>query len=102
MYAEAAVDGSEATIWAPDAAMGSTTVDLGRRVKVRTIAVHWTDARPASSSIETSLDGSTWTAAQTTDASGTLKNPTYARYVRVTLTRAGEDRTGIRELVVTG
>jgi trehalose/maltose hydrolase-like predicted phosphorylase len=102
MYAEAGVDGSEATIWAPDAATGSTTVDLGRRVKVRTIAVHWTDTLPASSTIETSLDGSTWTAAPPADSSGRLRNPTDARYVRVTLTRSGEERTGIRELVVTG
>src|SRR3954464_3111748 len=51
MYAEAVVDGSEATIWAPDDATGSTTVDLGRRVKVKTVVVHWTDTLPASSSI---------------------------------------------------
>ena len=101
MYAEAAVDGSEATIWAPDAATGSTTVDLGRRVNVKTVAVHWTDTLPASSSIATSRDGSTWTTA-TTDSSGKLSNPTTARYVRVTLTRSGTERTGIRELVVTG
>jgi len=100
MYAEAAVDGSEATIWAPDDATGSTTVDLGRRVKVKTVVVHWTDTLPASSSIATSLDGSTWTTA-TTDSSGKLRNPTNARYVRVTLTRSGTDRTGVRELVVT-
>jgi trehalose/maltose hydrolase-like predicted phosphorylase len=102
MYAEAAVDGSDATVWAPDAgATGSTTVDLGQRAKVKTIAVHLTDIRPASSSIETSLDGTTWTPAPT-DASGKLRNPTSARYVRVTLTRPGEELTGVRELVVTG
>jgi len=102
MYAEAAVDGSKATVWAPDAgATGSTTVDLGGRVKVKTIAVDWTDTRPASSSIETSLDGSTWTPAPT-DASGKLQNPTTARYVRVTLTRPGEELTGVREIAVTG
>jgi trehalose/maltose hydrolase-like predicted phosphorylase len=100
MYAEAAVDGSPATIWAPDAATGSTTVDLGSRVTVKTIAVDWTDTLPASSSYETSLDGSTWRAVSV-DGSGTLHNPTRARYVRVTLTQAGEERTGIRELVVT-
>ena len=102
MSAEAAVDGSEATVWAPDAgATGSTTVDLGRRVRVKTIAVDWTDTRPTSSSIETSLDGSTWTPAPA-DASGKLKNPTTARYVRVTLTRPGEELTGVREIAVTG
>jgi trehalose/maltose hydrolase-like predicted phosphorylase len=101
MYAEAAVDGSAATVWAADTATGSATVDLGRRAKVRTIAVHWTDTLPASSSIETSLDGSTWTAAPPADDSGRLRKLTGARYVRVTLTRAGEERTGIREIVVT-
>ncbi|HEX4718618.1 MAG TPA: discoidin domain-containing protein [Thermoleophilaceae bacterium] len=101
MYAEAAVDGSEATIWAPDAATGSETVDLGSRVKVKTIAVHWTDTLPASSSIATSTDGSTWSTA-TTDSSGKLRNPVTARYVRVTLTPPSGQRAGIRELVVTG
>ena len=102
MYAEAAVDGSEATVWAPEeAATGSATVDLGRRVKVKSIAVHWTAARPASSSLETSLDGNTWTPVST-DASGRLKNPVNARYVRLTLTRPGTELTGVRELVVTG
>ena len=107
MYAEAAVDGSEATIWAPAAATGSTTtgsmtVDLGRRLKLRTIAVHWTDALPASSSIETSRDGSSWKTAPPADSSGKLRNPVHARFVRVTLTGAGDVRTGIRELLVSG
>ena len=101
MYAEAAVDGSEATIWAPDTATGSVSVDLGRRAKLRTIDVHFTDVRPASSTVETSLDGTTWTPAPPRDASGRLRNPVDAAYVRVTITRAGEERTGIRELVVT-
>src|SRR3954447_15017929 len=101
MYAEAAVDGSRATIWAPDAATGSTTVALGSRGPLKTISVHWTDTLPSSSSIETSLDGSTWTAVSV-DSSGKLRNPTRARYVRVTMTQAGTARTGIRELVVTG
>ena len=102
MYAEAAVDGSEATIWAPDPVTrtGSTTVDLGRRVKVKTIAVHWTDVLPTSSSIATSRDGSTWTTVSV-DADGNLRNPTNARYVRVTMTRPSDQRAGIREIVVT-
>ena len=37
-----------------------------------------------------------------TDASGKLRNPTSARYVRVTLTRPGEELTGVREIAVTG
>jgi trehalose/maltose hydrolase-like predicted phosphorylase len=101
MYAEAAVDGSRATIWAPDAASASTTVDLGQRARIKGIAVHWTDTLPASSSIDTSLDGNTWTPAQA-DASGKLRMQVTARYVRVSLTRSGDERTGIRELEVTG
>jgi hypothetical protein len=102
MYAEAAIDGSEATVWAPEeAATGSATVDLGRRLTVKTIAVHWTDTRPASSSIEVSRDGSTWTPVATDD-SGKLRNPANARYVRVTVARPGTELTGVRELVVTG
>jgi F5/8 type C domain-containing protein len=88
------------TIWAPDAATASTTVDLGRVAKLRTIAVHWTDTLPASSSIETSVDGTTWTPART-DSAGKLRGPADARYVRVTMTRSGDARVGIRELVVT-
>jgi trehalose/maltose hydrolase-like predicted phosphorylase len=103
MYAEAAVDGSDATIWAPTDATASLTDDLGARTQVSAIAVHWTDTLPSSSRIETSLDGSTWTTAAPTGASGDLKSPLKARYVRVTMTRAtGADRTGIRELIVTG
>jgi F5/8 type C domain len=101
MYAEAAVDGSEATIWAPDAATGSVAVDLGRRAKLRTIAVRFTDVRPASSTVETSLDGSSWTPAPPRDASGRLRNPVDAAFVRVTITRAGDEGTGVRGLVVT-
>jgi hypothetical protein len=70
-------------------------------VRVKSIAVHWTATQPAASSIETSLDVSTWTPAST-DASGKLKNPTPARYVRVTVARPGTWLTGVRELVVTG
>jgi len=98
MYAEAAVDGSDATIWAPTDATASLTDDLGARTRVSAIAVHWTDVAPTSSRIETSLDGTTWSAVP----AGGLKGPIYARYVRVTLTRdADAGRTGIRELVVT-
>src|SRR4051794_19347805 len=72
MYAEAAVDGSEATFWAPTDASASLTSDLGGRTRVSDVTVHWTDQRPTSSRLETSLDGAVWTAWRT---------PTYARYV---------------------
>ncbi|MEA2297040.1 MAG: hypothetical protein QOE86_4679, partial [Solirubrobacteraceae bacterium] len=94
MYAEAAVDGSDATIWAPVDATASLTVDLGKTTRVKDVQVHWTDTLPSSPKIETSTDGTTWTTA----GHGTVQ----ARYVRVTMTRAaGPDRTGIREVVVT-
>ena len=95
MYAEAAVDGSDATIWAPTDTTASLTVDLGSTTKVSGVQVHWTDTLPASSKVEWSADGSTWS----TVGHATVR----ARYVRVTLTRAtGAGRTGIREVVVTG
>jgi hypothetical protein len=104
MYAEAAVDGSEATIWAPDATAGggNLTVDLGSQMTIAGVAVDWTDARPASSSIQVSLDGNNWTSAPPADATGHLSNPVDARYVRVNMTVAsGAPRTGIGEVSVT-
>jgi trehalose/maltose hydrolase-like predicted phosphorylase len=105
MYAEAAVDGSSATIWAPDptAGGGSLTVDLGARSKVSGVAIQWTtDAVPASYSIQTSLDGSTWKNAPPADPNGQFTTPVQARYVRINMTIAsGAPRTGIREVVVT-
>jgi trehalose/maltose hydrolase-like predicted phosphorylase len=101
MYAEAAVDGSAATIWAPADAAASLTADLGSATQISYVSVSWTDTKPASSSIETSADGTTWTPASP-DSTGKLSTPVKARYVRVNMTRAsGAERTGIRELVVT-
>ncbi len=101
MYAEAAVDGSAATIWAPADAGASLTADLGSVRQISHVSVSWTDTLPASSRIETSGDGTTWTPASA-DATGRLSRPVRTRYVRVSMTRAdGADRTGIRELVVT-
>jgi trehalose/maltose hydrolase-like predicted phosphorylase len=103
MYAEAAVDGSKATIWAPDpnAGGGSLTVDLGTATTVSSVAVQWTDAQPRTSSIQTSEDGQTWANAPA-DSTGRLRKPVQARYVRVNMSPVkGADRTGIREVVVT-
>jgi hypothetical protein len=101
MYAEAAVDGSHATIWAPTDATASLTSDLGRITRVTALRVDWTDTKPSSSRLETSLDGSTWSPAPPAHADGTLRDSVQARYVRVTLTRAPDvDRTGVRELEV--
>jgi trehalose/maltose hydrolase-like predicted phosphorylase len=103
MYAEAAVDGSKPTLWAPDpeAGGGDLTVDLGTGTTVSSVAVQWTDTQPRTSSIQTSQDGQTWANAPA-DSTGRLRKPVQARYVRVNMTVAkGADRTGIREVVVT-
>jgi F5/8 type C domain/Glycosyl hydrolase family 65, C-terminal domain len=107
MYAEAAVDGSSATIWAPAPApadpSASLTADLGSTTQIFRVSVSWTVQMPASSSIETSADGTTWTPASA-DSTGKLSKPVKARYVRVSMTRVADpeaERTGIRELVVT-
>jgi hypothetical protein len=93
MYSEAAVDGSDATIWAPADASAALTVDLGSRVRLSDVSVSWTDVSPVSYRIETSVDGSKWSA---------KTQSTFARYVRVTLTRdTTAGRTGIREIVAT-
>jgi hypothetical protein len=102
MYAEAAVDGSKATIWAPADTTASLTVDLGSRRHVSGVAVQWTDTLPTSSSIDVSTDGTTWSPPPPADATGTPRNPVWARYVRVTMTRdPAASRTGIREVSVT-
>jgi trehalose/maltose hydrolase-like predicted phosphorylase len=106
MYAEAAVDGSTATIWAPPPPSGTATtstadltVDLGRRVQVKSILPRFTDVQPSSYKVQTSLDGKAWTDAPPADSTGNLKNTVQARYVRVELTR-GAERAGVEELEV--
>ncbi|MFE6173431.1 glycosyl hydrolase family 65 protein [Streptomyces sp. NPDC056464] len=59
LYAEAAVDGSPATVWSPAAERGSLTVDLGRAVRVGTVRPSW-KTRPASYDTEVSADGRRW------------------------------------------
>ena len=103
MYAEAAVDGSTATFWAPDPALtsASLTVDLGQSTTITRITPMWTDVLPTSYQVLVSSDGSKWKKAPSADPAGNLSQPVTARYVRVDLTRdptAG--RTGLRELEV--
>jgi trehalose/maltose hydrolase-like predicted phosphorylase len=103
MYAEAAVDGSAATIWAPDPATttANLTVDLGRATTITRITPDWTDVRPSSYQVLVSLDGTNWTAAPAADADGNLAQPVDARYVRVQFTHDPDaGRTGLRELEV--
>ena len=103
MYAEAAVDGSAATIWAADPTQtsASLSVDLGQPTTITRITPQWTDVLPSSYQILVSLDGASWTPAPPADAAGNLTQPVVARYVRVDLTRALDSgRTGLRELEV--
>jgi hypothetical protein len=102
LYAEAAVDGNDATVWAPTATTATLTADLGARAHVKRIVTRWTDTAPAAHRVFTSTDSRSWTAAPPLDASGTLARPVQARYVRVEITHAGTERVGIRELEVLG
>jgi hypothetical protein len=60
MYAEAAVDGSVATFWAPDDASGSVRVDLGRKLNIARILLRWTDASPSTYQVLVSANGTAW------------------------------------------
>ncbi|MGZ4620358.1 MAG: discoidin domain-containing protein, partial [Frankiaceae bacterium] len=102
LLAEAAVDGSMATIWAPapTKTRASLRVDLGQPSKVARITPHWT-VPPSTHQIVTSTDATTWTPAPPAKPDGTLAHPVNARYIRVDLTRPrGGQRIGIRELEV--
>ncbi|WP_405863195.1 discoidin domain-containing protein [Streptomyces sp. NBC_01515] len=88
LYPEAAVDGSPATAWSPDADRASLTVDLGRAVRVGTVRPTWTK-RPGSYSIDVSADRRTWHS----------PGGAPARYVRVTV-RSGGKGAALAELDV--
>ncbi|MFC9248504.1 discoidin domain-containing protein [Streptomyces sp. NPDC057136] len=92
LYAAAAVDGSPATGWSPDGAKGALSVDLGRVAAVTSFVPRWSDVRPESHRLATSLDGRHWQP---------YRSGTAARYVRVTVTSADEEKpAGIAELTV--
>jgi F5/8 type C domain len=82
---------------------GTQTVGAGSSLSIPTRRPDLTPTtnvarcKPASYSIQTSLDGSTWTNAPPADSTGQFRNPVQARYVRVNMTVAsGAGRTGIR------
>ncbi|KEI44325.1 discoidin domain-containing protein [Saccharopolyspora rectivirgula] len=97
MYAEAAVDGSTATIWTLDEQSGSLTVDLGEPQRVSRITPVFNDVAPVSHRVLVSEDGENFT-----EVPQELPEPRTARYVRVELTGPAdaEQRTGLRELEV--
>lgn len=93
-YADAALDGSTATAWVPATGRAGLTADLGRPARISGITPRWTDVRPASYDVRTSLDGRHWQSAR--EGGG------VARYVRVTVRSADAGKpAGIRELTVT-
>ena len=98
-YAEAAVDGSAATVWSPTASSASLTVDLGKLTRISSVVTTWGDTQPATSRILTSTDGTTWTERRRS-STGKLQPPVDARYVRVEVTSSGTTHPGLRELVV--
>jgi trehalose/maltose hydrolase-like predicted phosphorylase len=98
-YAEAAVDGSVATVWSPTASPASLTVDLGKATLVSSVVATWTDTKRTSTRILTSTDGTTWTE-QRVNASGKLQTPVDARFVRVEVTSSASPLPGLRELEV--
>ncbi|WP_069161514.1 discoidin domain-containing protein [Nocardia altamirensis] len=97
-YAEAAVDGSTATGWAPDAAHGTLTVDLGAETVVGRILPHWSS--PVPSTVASSSDNRAWTTL-TLDPTGAPATPTTARYLRLDVTAHDPAaRPDLRELEV--
>jgi len=98
MYAEAAVDGSTATVWSPTAGLATLTVDLGATKRVSSVVADWS-VRPASARVLTSSDGTTWTEAKV-GSTGKLQGPVDARYVRVEVTTSGTTNPALRELTV--
>ncbi|WP_378733045.1 discoidin domain-containing protein [Nocardia brasiliensis] len=100
-YADAAVDGSVATGWAPDAAQGSLTVDLGTEATIGRILPRWSDPAPTTSTVAWSTDNRTWTTIALDPATGTLADPIFARYIRLDLTAAdAAARPGLREVEI--
>lgn len=99
-YAEAAVDGSIATGWAPDADRGTLTVDLGAETSVGRILPRWSDPAPAAT-VSVSRDNQTWTTVAIDPATGTTASPIAARYIRLDIAAADPAvHPGLRELEI--
>jgi trehalose/maltose hydrolase-like predicted phosphorylase len=97
-YAEAAVDGSTATTWAPTASPGTLTVDLGSVVRLSSVVARWATA-PASSQVLASQDGTTFTAVRL-GSDGNVNGRVDARYVRLVATASGTTMPELRALEV--
>ncbi|WP_330256322.1 discoidin domain-containing protein [Nocardia sp. NBC_00565] len=102
-YADAAVDGSTATGWAPNGPQGALTVDLGKETPIDRIVPHWTEPAPATITFTISADEHTWTPVTVNPATGTLPSAVSARYVRIELTATNPaTHPGVRELEISG
>ncbi|WP_433192356.1 discoidin domain-containing protein [Nocardia sp. CA-107356] len=102
-YADAAVDGSTATGWAPDGPRGALTVDLGKETSIDRIVPRWTEPAPATTTFTVSADQHAWTPVTVDPATGTLPSPISARYVRLELTATNPTtHPGLRELEISG
>jgi trehalose/maltose hydrolase-like predicted phosphorylase len=97
-YAEAAVDGSTATTWAPTASPGTLTVDLGSAARLSSVVAQWATA-PASSRVLVSQDGTTFTEISV-GTDGKVGGRVDARYVRLEATASGTTMPELRELEV--
>ena len=98
-YAEAAVDGSAATVWSPTANPANLTVDLGKVTRIANVATTWGDTKRPASRILTSTDGASWTERRV-NTTGRLQSPVDARYVRVEVTNTSTTPPSLRELAV--
>ena len=99
-YAEAAVDGSAATVWSPTASPASLTVDLGTVTRISSVVTTWGDAKPAEQP-HPDLHG--WhergRSAMSARRAGCSRRSS-ARYVRVEVTSSGTTHPSLRELAV--
>ncbi|MET9483728.1 discoidin domain-containing protein [Streptomyces sp. NPDC006638] len=94
-YANAAVDGSEATSWIPTTPTSTLTVTLPHPTRITTVTPHWTTPTPPSHRVETSPDATHWQP---------FHPGTETQHIRLNLTQSPTTeptRTGIRELTVT-
>ena len=99
--AGAAVDGSDATAWVPDAAHATLRIDLGRADRITRISPRWTTA-PRSFAVAGSADGVHWRPIALRPGTGAPAHALTARYLRLTVRSAPTRRSGVSELIVTG
>ncbi|MGW4841608.1 discoidin domain-containing protein [Nocardia brasiliensis] len=99
-YADAAVDGSVGTGWAPGAGPATYTVDLGTGTPIGRILPRWSGPAPAAT-FEASPDNHTWTAVDLDPATGATTRPLTTRYLRLTLSAMDPAaRPDLRELEI--